>query len=249
MLSREDLQNFRRILGFNLGQVEKDYLQHLFLLFLGQETKKDFVFKGGTALQKVYGLNRFSIDLDFISINGDEEKTIKRIANDITNFGFESRTIKKEIKKTGKTFFLRIKGPLYDGTERSLTTLRIEISSRKDLVLEPEVKEIVPIYPDIRPYSILIMKLEEILAEKVRAIFWRTKARDVYDLWFLIKKETNVNVELINKKLAYYKLKFNLKNFERKIDEVEKSWEKELKQVTTFLPNFKEVKKEILKSF
>jgi predicted nucleotidyltransferase component of viral defense system len=250
MLSKEDLQKFRVAVGFNLGQVEKDYLQHLFLLFLGQEAKKELVFKGGTALQKIYGLNRFSIDLDFTSTNGNEEKVIKKVAEDITNFGFKTTVSKtEEVKGIGKSFALKIKGPLYDGTEKSLTSLRIEISLRRDLLLEPEIKEIIPIYPDIRPYIVLVMRLEEILAEKVRAIFWRSRARDVYDLWFLVKKGVSIKQNLLDQKLRYYELKFSLKSFEKKINEVEKSWEKELKQITTFVPEFKTVKKEILENF
>jgi predicted nucleotidyltransferase component of viral defense system len=97
--------------------------------------------------------------------------------------------------------------------------------------------------------NVLVMRLEEILAEKVRAIFWRARARDVYDLWFLVKKDVSIKQKLIDEKLKYYELKFSLKNFEKKINEVGKSWEKELKQITTFVPEFKTVKKEILKKF
>jgi len=73
MLFKEDLQKLTKISGFNLWQTEKDYLQHLFLLFLSKEAKREFVFKGGTALQKIYGLNRFSIDLDF-TLSDDREE-------------------------------------------------------------------------------------------------------------------------------------------------------------------------------
>ena len=65
MITKEDLKEYGRTFGFNLGQAEKDYLQHIFLLFLSRNISNELVFKGGTALQKIYGINRFSIDLDF----------------------------------------------------------------------------------------------------------------------------------------------------------------------------------------
>jgi predicted phage-related endonuclease len=65
----------------------------------------------------------------------------------------------------------------------------------------------------------------------------------------LVKKGVSIKQNLIDQKLKYYELKFSLKSFEKKINEVEKSWEKELKQITTFVPEFKAVKKEILENF
>ncbi len=65
MMSRKNLESMQSVLGYNLGQVESDYLQHILLLFLSRRAGNWLVIKGGTALQKAYGLNRFSDDLDF----------------------------------------------------------------------------------------------------------------------------------------------------------------------------------------
>ena len=46
------------------------------------------------------------------------------------------------------------------------------------------------------------MNKKEILAEKVRA------ARDIYDLWFLLKKGTRFDLRLVNEKLRYYEKVF-----------------------------------------
>jgi len=246
MLDRKQLQELTKISGFNLWQTEKDYLQHIFLMFLSVESEKELVFKGGTALQKVYGLNRFSLDLDFTSRNNNEEEIIKKVAKDIKNFGYDAEVSKvEEFRNISKTLTLKIKGPLFDGTDRSIASLRIEVSLRKDLFLEPEVKEVVPIYPDIRPYLIQVMQLEEILAEKVRAILYRGRASDLYDLWFLIKKNIRVNLDLFNKKLSYYRMTFNEEEFNKKIMEIEERWEYELKPITTFVPPFKLVHEDL----
>ncbi|MBM3303587.1 MAG: nucleotidyl transferase AbiEii/AbiGii toxin family protein [Candidatus Aenigmarchaeota archaeon] len=48
----------------NREHIEKDYFQDLFLYHLCRKTNA-LVFKGGTALYKIYSLQRFSEDLDF----------------------------------------------------------------------------------------------------------------------------------------------------------------------------------------
>jgi predicted nucleotidyltransferase component of viral defense system len=246
MLDRSQLQELTAASGFNLWQTEKDYVQHVFLLFLSAESKGELVFKGGTALQKVYGLNRFSLDLDFTSRNNGEEEIVKRIVRDMEVFGLAAEFSRVEkFKDISKTLVLRIKGPLFDGSDRSITLLRVEVSLRRDLVLEPEVREIVPIYPDVRPYLVQVMRLEEILAEKVRAIFYRGRASDLYDLWFLLRKGVKMDLKLVNTKLSYYKTVFSSEEFRRKIRELENTWVEELKPVATFVPRFKTVIRDV----
>jgi predicted nucleotidyltransferase component of viral defense system len=251
MLGKEELRTYEKIVGFNLWQVEKDYLQHLVLLFLYSTIKSELVLKGGTALQKAFGLNRFSIDLDFSSTKNNSEKFFEKVVEDITNFGFPSQISKIEKSKItkAKTIILKIQGPLYDGNEKTITTLRAEISLRKDLILQPIPKEIVPPYADLRPYFINLMDPKEILAEKVRALMWRGKARDLYDLWFLLKKNVTPDVDLINKKLKYYNLKFNKEEFFQKIKDIEEIWEKELKPLVNVVPSFETIKKEVTEKF
>lgn len=139
-------------------------------------------------MQKTFGLNRFSTDLDFTSTNNRAEKIVREVAKDITTFGFPSEVSGIEKKEIGKTMKLKIKGPIYEGSEKTITVLRAEISLRKDLLLSPVTKEVIPVYSDLRPYYVLVMDLKEILAEKVKAIMWRAHPRDLYDLWFLLRK-------------------------------------------------------------
>lgn len=245
MLTKDELRTFESTIGFNIWQVEKDYLQHLFLLFLSRHTKDQLVFKGGTALQKVYGLNRFSIDLDFSLQKELKDKEIEKVAEDIKNFGFDCEC-EKEKENFGITFKLKINGPLYDGTDKSKSTLRIEISKREKVLFEPEIKEIVPVYPDLHPYPILVMQLKEILAEKIRAIIVRTKARDVYDLWFLLRKNVKIDEKLINNKLSFYRKTFKREDLISSIKSIGRVWGSELKPLVTFLPDFKLVLKEII---
>lgn len=215
MLTRRNLESYKEITGFNLGQIEKDYLQHIFLLNFYRKIKDELVFKGDTALQKTYGLSRFSEDLDFtLKSDIDIESVLKTVMINLRIFGCEASKNKKKEETSGATYLIKIKGPLFDGTEQSHTYIRLEISKREKVELPVNINTITPIYEDLPPYTIPVMALSEIMAEKIRAIFTRNNARDIYDLWFLIQKKNKVPVTLINKKLKYYKKNFDQKEFE-----------------------------------
>jgi hypothetical protein len=250
MLSRKNLESMKSVLGYNLGQVESDYLQHILLLFLSRRAGSWLVFKGGTALQKAYGLNRFSGDLDFISKKEEDLEDIAYgIKNDLDKFGLENELKINRMENVSEVIVYSMKGPLYDGTPRSMAVQRVEVSLREKVILKEGIHEVVPVYPDLQPYLLTMMNPEEILSEKVRAIMTRNKARDVYDLWFLIKKKIPVNPELINKKLEYYGMVFDLDTFTASLMDKNRIWEKELKPLVSFIPNFEKTAKEILDAF
>ena len=89
------------------------------------------------------------------------------------------------------------------------------------------------------------MEAEEILSEKFRAVVTRNKARDLYDIYFLMSIGARINYKLINKKLKYYSLKYNKKIFLEKLKEKENIWESEMKRLIENVPDFKEIIKEI----
>ena len=246
MLTRNDLTSYKEITGFNLGQVEKDYLQHIFLLNFYRKIKDEIIFKGGTALQKNYGLNRFSKDLDFtMKSEINIEPVLKHITINLKIFGFEATKKKIKEDKIGNNYLIKIKGPLFNGTEQSYTCIRIEISKREKVIMPVKINTITPIYKDLPPYTVPVMNLEEIMAEKIRAVLTRDNARDIYDLWFLTQKKTKVPVSLVNSKLRYYKKIFNQEEFEKSVEKKEKIWKQELQQLIPLLISFKEIKNDL----
>lgn len=247
MLGRKNLESMKSILGYNLGQVERDYLQHILLLFLSRHAGKWLVFKGGTALQKAYGLNRFSEDMDFTSKNKAElEDVALRIRTDLLKFGLENDVEMR--KNVSEVIVYRIKGPLYDGSPRSMVVLRLEVSLREEVILKEELREVVPVYTDLQPYLLTMMNIEEILSEKIRAIMTRNKARDVFDASFLVKKKVPVNMELVDKKLEYYNMHFERDAFIASLMNKKGVWVKELKPLVSFVPDFEETAREIIEA-
>jgi len=115
MIDRKELEEYAKIKGLNLGQAEKDYVQTIMLFILYQKYGRELVFKGGTALNKCFNLDRFSQDIDFTSaVPDDFSKTIlSGLERFLISAEFEERR-----NDSIKTRF-KIKGPLYTDDERT----------------------------------------------------------------------------------------------------------------------------------
>jgi len=237
MITRPELETYRSVVGFNAWQIERDYLQHLVLLFLSRHTKEDLVFKGGTALHKAYALGRFSIDLDFtVYQSGTSPAALaEHLERDLTLFGYPT-SAKRTAGTRSDSVALTVAGPLYRGRTASAAVVRLEISSREPILLRPVRKEITPVYPDVQPYTALVMDLREILSEKIRAIMTRSKPRDIFDAKFILDKGYRPDVDLVNKKLSFYSMTFSRNDFKNAVRSMKPRWEKEMKLLLSFPP-------------
>ncbi len=96
--------------------------------------------------------------------------------------------------------------------------------------------------------------MEEVAAEKVRAIMTRDKPRDMYDICILIKKGYNLHEFLVRKKLEKY-AKFSMVLFEQAMDKKKDLWDSELKNLlykqraNADFPKFEDAKTAILGFF
>ncbi len=247
MIKREELEPFAKLKGLSLRSAELDYLQDIALINIFREFGNRLVFKGGTCLYKIYQLDRFSEDLDFTATKGFKAKEIfQRLPYFFRLLDINSRVNIKQFENATNVY-LDIYGPLYDGKKETRTTLLFNISLRERVLLPIIRYPYRPIYHEIRPFDMFAMDEKEILAEKVRAIYGRNKARDVYDFWYLLKRKRIVfDIGFANKKLSHDNIKFDNDNFLTKIEEKKISWERDLAGlIAGQLPGFSQVKKEI----
>lgn len=242
MITKEELQEYARLVGLNIGQAEKDYFQNVLLFIIYQNYGKNIVFKGGTALKKCYGLERFSEDLDFTCLNGLDLKTLE---SGMKRFDLEFETETKKYENGLKITF-RIRGPLYIGIRQSLCRFIADLSFRENVILKPQIKTIGRFLEEIPSFDVFVMQEKEILAEKVRATMTRAKARDVYDLWFLLEKGTELDPKLISKKLEYYNQRWDPKKLEKGLKMKKTLWMTELHPLVKTVPDYRMVKKVIL---
>ncbi len=223
----------------NKEHIEKDYFQDVLLFNLSKRTNK-FVFKGGIALYKLYGLKRFSEDLDFsltenISLK-EIEIIIKEVARD-SNFEIKSiKTIKDSI-----LFKLSRNGII-----TRYNTLRVDINFKNKVIYGIDIKNYISDYPDINPFLLKVLKPEEMIAEKIHAILSRDKARDLFDLFFLLRL-SKYNKNLVEEKLRIFNMKLDLDLLKIKVDNIKIIWEKELRPfVLTELTKFEIVRDFVL---
>jgi predicted nucleotidyltransferase component of viral defense system len=106
-----------------------------------------------------------------------------------------------------------------------------------------------PEYDDIVPFLITAFTIEHLFTEKVRALLIRGKARDFYDLWFLVEQGVPVNLELVNAKLALYRMRFDRKRLQRQIESVGKTWGHDLQPLLAQVPDFTTVGERLLRAF
>lgn len=248
MLTKKELEEYARLKGINLGNAEKDYLLDVALLSISRNTKNELVFKGGTCLYKFHKLGRFSEDLDFsLAKKIDAEKLVDSVVMDFEKFGLRARTQQRIAPSDSIIITMKIEGPLFAGTSQAYSNLGIDINTNSPVFLEPETLSYSPLYRDIPMINSFCMKQEEIFAEKIRAILTRQRARDLFDLNFLLHKGIHSDFGLISKKMDYYNEKFDINKIIKKLSSLERQWKKELAGLTSNLPDFRQVKEDAIK--
>lgn len=243
MISREELVELKKRKNINLYYLEKEYLQYIFLNAISKFAE-GVVFKGGTCLRICYGLERASEDLDFstsFSLKQIREIVDKCLKNfellGIEYFGLVEKEFEGNIRVE-----VKLKGPLFNGNLNSANSLKIDFNKNK--VYHKNAVVISQIFSDVPSFVFVALAEKEILAEKIRAIANRKQARDLYDLWVLIKKNTPVDRDLIKKKLKEEDV--SLKNVRLISREM---YESDLRNLISFVPDYEQVKREILELF
>jgi len=200
VISREEILKTAKEQGLAPNVVEKDYVLGWLLAGIAQHPLlSGWVFKGGTCLKKCFfETYRFSEDLDFTvpkgiaysidAYRGALVECAERISSEI---GIELPESGIEIKESHDkeeriTFVGKIsyRGPLMPQINTP-PRIRIDLTQHEVIVESPEKRPIRHFYSDAPdpPFSILCYTVNEVLAEKTRALLERqARARDVYDV-------------------------------------------------------------------
>jgi len=190
MIRPGEIQQKAREAGVRDQQIEKDYVLSWILQGVAQheQLQEVLVFKGGTALKKIYFEDyRFSEDLDFTLL--DYKISNEQIFDWFqTSFEFvkEEANIPLEIinnnehEDGGINFYISYTGPL--GGQGSNKKVKVDISRTEILVFKPVLKSIFVDYSDQEEHQMLCYSLEEVLVEKMRSVMQRMQARDFYDI-------------------------------------------------------------------
>lgn len=203
MIKPGEIQKIANRLGIRDTQIEKDYVIGWVLKGISNNKylKDKLVFKGGTALRKIYLSDyRLSEDLDFTFSEDDFDldKTKKHFVELIEWIKTEARislNFQDELlHQTGNYYFyLGYTGPL--GGIGANKSIKVDIANDEILCDKPIEMIVSNEYSDLKDeFKILSYTVGEIIAEKMRSLMQRTIPRDLYDLWYLFEIE-NENIE------------------------------------------------------
>lgn len=167
--------------------VAREYCQHLFLSkFYQQEGVERILFKGGTALRILWNSPRFSEDLDFSGkmAQGEIENRIQDTLLEIQREGITTDIA--ESKKTSGGYLGRL---LFQWMGLSVS-IQIEISQRQKGLGGGYEQSL--IQNDFVPsYTLLHLPETAIIEEKIAALLARSKPRDFFDLYFILRSSLN----------------------------------------------------------
>jgi predicted nucleotidyltransferase component of viral defense system len=246
MISKPELQRLANREKVALGLLEKDYVLTELLKALAQapELSELLVFKGGTALRKIYFPDwRYSEDLDFTAKDDIAEAELRERLNNwylqVEQMSQIRLTTKMLYKPNG---YARIRvqflGPLsYPGM------IFMDLSFDEPICLEPDRRKVLTAPFSSDDQKVLVYPLEELLAEKMRSLLERGKSRDYYDVWRLLKEQhPNLNFKLLAtvllKKLTHKGITIRSVNdfLPRNTGSLKRYWGKDLGQQISPLP-------------
>lgn len=152
-------------------------------------------FKGGTAALLFYGLNRFSVDLDFDLLDPEKEDYVfEKIGKIIAAYG--------QIKTQRKKYYTLFFELSYSNEDRNIKVeiRRRSFGSRYGLM-------------NYFGISMKVMVKEDMFANKIAALYNRGERtnRDIFDVWFFLQNSWPVNKELVEKRTGLTFEKFILK--------------------------------------
>lgn len=265
------LQEARIRLGVPWEVLERDYVLSWMLAGIEQVDilRNTLIFKGGTALKKCYfGDYRFSEDLDFSAIgdapSGDEMETAigaacneaARLLDEYAPVGFDcTRYTERHPHPSGQeAFTIRARLPYHRAMH---TRVKIEIAMDEPVLKPHQQMQVIHEYGEPIKIRVLTYSLEEIIAEKLRALLqhaeklerrgWgRSRARDYYDLWRILdayrdKLDLTGFQDFLKGKCAVRDVAFRSSDDffqEILLSQVSRTWEQWLAPLVRELPSF-----------
>ncbi|MCE5328968.1 nucleotidyl transferase AbiEii/AbiGii toxin family protein [bacterium] len=256
MIPREEISRLSHRLQMNELVLEKDYVLTWILFGIADSNLYSrLVFKGGTALKKIYFPDyRFSEDLDFTILNeistDDLISNTKLMLNNITKsqgLQFDISSEKIEVRANTITIYIGFVGPLQ--ARLGSRFIKVDFTLNEKLLFNINPLFIQSFYSDIIKKQINTYSLEEIMVEKLCAIIGRTEPRDVYDIYFLFEQDLDF-IAIPSAFIEKAKFKdINPKDikelFKRKKNIVERMWETRLTHQIKNLPDIDGVLRKI----
>jgi predicted nucleotidyltransferase component of viral defense system len=243
MIPEREIKEQARESGVPTSTIERDYVQNWFLSAL---RPINMALKGGTGIRKVYIENyRFSDDLDFTLLEPVGADTLRTAVidamvrvRDESGIQFEDEIGFRQTKNGYKaTARFRI---LHRG---STSPIKIDLdltgTDSEQILLPVSDRPVFHHYSDGLETSVASYALEEIMAEKIRSIFQRTRSRDLYDIGQLAGRVDRVVVRsIIRLKCEYKGVAIDVNVLREKREQFAALWQVSLGHQIHNIPDF-----------
>jgi predicted nucleotidyltransferase component of viral defense system len=183
------VEDWRKTAKWQRGeQIEQDLIisRALVDLYNDPHIKEALVFRGGTALNKLFikPPARYSEDIDFVQKNPDPiGKTIEAIRELLKPWLGDP---KWKITERGAKLIYK-----YEAINKMSAKLKIEINTTEHFQVLP--LKTVPFAMESDWFNgaadIITYEMDELMATKLRALYQRRKGRDLFDIWYVAAQE------------------------------------------------------------
>jgi predicted nucleotidyltransferase component of viral defense system len=246
LIDRRELLERARERNLTLGMIEKDYV--LGWVLFGFSHIGDLIFKGGTALSKIYfpRIWRLSEDLDFVYA-GDFDNLLKALPEIFAKIEGLSG-IKLALKSHySNPDYLQLKIQYNAVLERNW--IKVDVTRESPIEKTP-TRKLNQTYSDYPSFKVRVESIEEIGAEKIRSLVERKKYRDYYDVWqlMMLKLDRDKLKKILRRKLEYKEIKIRGLGqfFPQDLPEILKGyWNRELARLTYPVPELEAVIREL----
>lgn len=225
MISKQEIMAYAQKLKLSPNIIEKDYVLNWILAGISnfEPFKRTWLFKGGTCLKKCFFKDyRFSEDLDFTLTNQlhishefltDAFYKIAAWVQEMSGLEIPQELIRFDIYNNARGNLsvegsIRYRGPMQ--RRGDLAKIKLDLTNDEKIILKPENREVYHPYSDRLGNEININTycIEEIYAEKLRALMERLSPRDLYDVIHLhnhkdIKPNKNLLLKVLQEKCTF----------------------------------------------
>lgn len=207
---------------------QKDILEKVFRLagllkttYENEFLRSSLVIKGGTAINFIYFKTpRLSVDIDFNFVSDEAREGMLKSRENIDRILTKIFMIEGyEIEKVQPYALLQY-NLKYTNTAGNMDRIKIEINFMERIPVFQIAEKKISIL-DLPEFKVRTYVLEELFATKLRALMTRTAARDLFDVYMLLKSGLEFDERALKKCFIFY---FCLAEDFRKLD-AESMWE------------------------
>jgi predicted nucleotidyltransferase component of viral defense system len=213
VIDKSEIEKKAEEFDIHPSNVQRDYVFGWILagIYIASDLKDHLILKGGNCLRKAYFENtRYSNDLDFTTQTRLSQDLLRSELNKVCDFVQEASGVifekerndirdKRGIDREKEAYEVRLYFKDFYGTEGKFTLkITLDITQFDRIYLPVQNRFIIHPYSDYQncKAEIKCLKLEEVLASKLKCLLQRRHSADLYDYVFWLFFDTGLDIKI-----------------------------------------------------